>query len=153
MIGVPSGLTEPEVVAPVAAEPAPEAAAAPASDPVEAVVAEAAATEPAAEPATAEWRDEVSYTLNPREGGEIKPAMEEGQTARIFWTANGRVVNFDLHGDGRGESIGYEQGRAVPEATGTLTAALNGNDGWFWRNRTKAPVTVTLRTGGETMQS
>jgi hypothetical protein len=110
-------------------------------------------TEPAPEviePAAVapEWRDEVSYTLNPGEGIEVKLAMEEGQTARFAWTANGSVVNFDLHGDGGGQSISYEEGRAVPEASGELTAAFTGNHGWFWRNRTEAPVTVTLQTGG-----
>lgn len=149
VIGTPPGLTEPEVVAPAAAEPAPDAAAAVASDPVEVAVAEAAAPEPAPESATPEWRDEVSYTLNPGEGIEVKLAMEEGQTARFFWTANGSVVNFDLHGDGSGQNISYEQGRAVPEASGDLIAAFTGNHGWFWRNRTEAPVTVTLRTGGQ----
>lgn len=149
VIGTPPGVIEAEAEVPVAAEPAPEAAAAPASDPVEAAVAEAAAPEPAAEPATPEWRDEVSYTLNPGEGIEVKLAMEAGQTARFFWTANGSVVNFDLHGDGSGQDISYEQGRAVPEAAGDLTAAFTGNHGWFWRNRTDAPVTVTLRTGGQ----
>lgn len=145
VIGTPPSLTEPAAAATVVAEPAPEAAAAPTPDPVEAAVAEAAAPEPA----TPEWRDEVSYTLNPGEGIEVKLSMEEGQTARFFWTANGSVVNFDLHGDGSGESISYEQGRAVPEAAGDLTAAFTGNHGWFWRNRTEAPVTVTLRTGGD----
>lgn len=124
-----------------AAAAAPDAQTAPAAaDPVEAAVAEAA---------TPEWRDEVSYTLNPGEGIEVKLAMEEGQIARFFWTANGSVVNFDLHGDGGGQSISYEQGRAVPEASGDLTAAFTGNHGWFWRNRTEAPVTVTLRTSGD----
>ena len=69
-----------------------------------------------AEAAVPEWRDEVSYTLNPGEGIEVKLSMEEGQTARFFWTASGSVVNFDLHGDGSGQNIRYEQGRAVPEA-------------------------------------
>jgi hypothetical protein len=148
VIGTAPSLTEPAAAAPVAAEPAPEAAAS-APDPVEAAVAEAAAPEPAPEPASPGWRDEVSYTLNPGEGIEVKLAMEAGQTARFFWTANGSVVNFDLHGDGSGQKISYEQGRAVPEATGDLTAAFTGNHGWFWRNRTDAPVTVTLRTGGD----
>lgn len=143
VIGTPPGLTEPVAAAPVPAEPAREAVV-PAADPVE-----AAAPEPSPEPATPEWRDEVSYTLNPGEGIEVKLAMEEGQTARFFWTANGSVVNFDLHGDGSGQNISYEQGRAVPEASGDLTAAFTGNHGWFWRNRTEAPVTVTLRTGGQ----
>jgi hypothetical protein len=101
------------------------------------------------EAATPEWRDEVSYTLNPGEGIEVKLVMEEGQTARFAWTANGGEVNFDLHGDGGGQSVSYEQGRAVPEMSGDLVAAFTGNHGWFWRNRTEAPVTVTLRTAGE----
>ena len=144
VIGAPPAAVEPAAPAPVeapAAAAAPEAQTAPAAaDPVEAAVAEAAAPE---------WRDEVSYTLNPGEGIEVKLAMEQGQVARFAWTANGSVVNFDLHGDGGGQSISYEQGRAVPEASGDLTAAFTGNHGWFWRNRTEAPVTVTLRIGGD----
>ena len=101
-----------------------------------------------AEPAAPEWRDEVSYTLAPGEGIEVKLVMEEGQTARFEWTANGGVVNYDTHGDGSGQKVSYEQGRGVPEQAGELTAAFTGNHGWFWRNRTDAPVTVTLRTGG-----
>ncbi len=124
---------------------APEAAVTSAPDPAAADQVDAAA--PAA--ASPEWRDEVSYTLNPGEGIEVKLAMEAGQVARFAWSANGSVVNFDLHGDGGGQSISYEQGRAVPEASGDLTAAFTGNHGWFWRNRTEAPVTVTLRTGGD----
>ena len=132
--------------------PAPvEAAAAPAAEAgaVEAAP-EVAAAEPA-EPAAAgpDWRDEVSYTLPPGEGIEVKLVMQEGQTARFEWTANGGVVNFDTHGDGSGQKVSYEQGRAVPEQAGELTAAFTGNHGWFWRNRTDAPVTVTLRTGGD----
>lgn len=62
---------------------------------------------------------------------------------------NGSKVNFDTHGDGGGESISYEKGRAVAEDDGVLEAAFDGNHGWFWRNRTSAPVTVTLKTDGE----
>lgn len=123
----------------VTAEPAPEQIAA-APDPVEAALAEAT---------TSDWRDEVSYILAPGEGIEVKLAMEAGQTARYAWTANGGVVNFDMHGDGGGQKISYEQGRAVPELAGDLTAAFTGNHGWFWRNRGDAPLTVTLRTAGD----
>ena len=147
VIGAPPAAVEPEATAPVEA---PAAAAPEATTEVEPAPAAADPVEAAVNAATAqEWRDEVSYTLNPGEGIEVKLAMEEGQVARFAWTANGSVVNFDLHGDGGGQSISYEQGRAVPEATGDLTAAFTGNHGWFWRNRTEAPVTVTLRTGGD----
>ncbi|MBX9847972.1 MAG: transmembrane anchor protein [Rhodocyclaceae bacterium] len=113
---------------------------APASDPVEAAAAEAVAPE---------WRDEISHTLAPGEGVELKLVMEEGQVARFAWTANGGVVDYNTHADGGGQSISYEQGRVVPEQAGELVAAFTGNHGWFWRNRTDAPVTLTLRTAGE----
>jgi hypothetical protein len=129
----------PEAVAPVEAAPVVAA-------PVEAAPAEVVTQ---ATPAAPEWRDEVSYTLPPGEGIEVKLVMEEGQTARFEWTANGAVVNYDTHGDGSGQKVSYEQGRAVPEQAGELTAAFTGNHGWFWRNRTDAPVTVTLRTSGD----
>lgn len=131
-----------------------ESSAAPVPEPAEPVETSiAAAPEPApadpVEAATPEWRDEVSYTLPPGEGVEVKLVMQEGAVARFQWSANGGVVNFDQHGDGSGQEISYEAGRAVPEASGTLTAAFTGNHGWFWRNRTDAPVTLTLRTGGD----
>jgi hypothetical protein len=129
----------------IAAEPAPTAVAPAAVETgptpaIEAAVAEATASD---------WRDEVSYTLTPGEGIEVKLVMQKGEVARFEWSANGSVVNYDTHGDGSGQNISYEQGRAVPEQTGELMAAFTGNHGWFWRNRTEAPVTVTLRTAGE----
>jgi hypothetical protein len=146
VIGAPVGAAEPIAAPEPAPEPAPLAqSSATDPEPVEAEIAEATEAAP-------EWRDEVSYTLNPGEGIEVKLAMEEGQIARFAWNANGSVVNFDLHGDGSGQNISYEQGRAVPEQVGELTAAFTGNHGWFWRNRTEAPVTVTLRTGGDYLE-
>jgi hypothetical protein len=98
--------------------------------------------------AAGQWRDEGNYTLEPGQGIEVKLAMQAGEVAQFEWTANGAVVNFDTHGDGSGQKISYEQGRSVEGQTGELTAAFTGNHGWFWRNRTDAPVTITLRTKG-----
>ena len=114
----------------------------------------APAAEIAAAPAQADapvpaWRDEVSYTLAPGEGIEVKLVMEEGAVAEFEWTANGAVLNFDTHGDGGGNNISYEKGRGVPDQVGTLKAAFTGNHGWFWRNRTEAPATMTLRARGD----
>ncbi|WP_187970631.1 transmembrane anchor protein [Aquibium microcysteis] len=92
--------------------------------------------------------DEMSVTLAPGEGAEIKLVMVKGAQANFAWTANGALVNFDTHGDGGGENISYEKGRGVAEDEGVLEAAFDGNHGWFWRNRTDAPVTVTLKTSG-----
>jgi hypothetical protein len=128
----------------------------PAADPVaelnEAQPAEGEAavpeTQQQAEAPTSEWRDEVSFTLAPGEGAEFKLVMEQGAQAHFHWTANGAVVNYDTHGDGGGNSVSYEKGRSVGEQDGVLEAAFTGNHGWFWRNRTAEPVTLTLRTRG-----
>lgn len=95
------------------------------------------------------WRDEVSYTLAPGEGVEVKLVMQEREVAQFYWTANGAVLNHDTHGHGSGQRITYERGRSVAEQEATLEAAFTGNHGWFWRNRTEAPVTLTLRTRGD----
>lgn len=120
----------------VQTEPAPAPAAAPA------VVAE----KPAKPVGNS---DEISFTLKPGQGAEIKLVMKAGGKATYSWTANGAIVNFDTHGDGGGRSVTYEQGRGVPSDEGVLEAAFEGNHGWFWRNRTKSDVTVTLKTSGD----
>ncbi|WP_299624035.1 transmembrane anchor protein [Pelagibius sp.] len=104
------------------------------------------ATAPATEPAP--WRDEISITLAPGQGTEVKLVMRAGAKARFEWTANGGLLNYDTHGDGGGNKISYEKGRGVPGDEGELEAAFDGNHGWFWRNRTDRDVTMTLRTEG-----
>lgn len=93
--------------------------------------------------------DQVVITLEPGQGVEVKLVMMEGAVADFIWIAEGGKVNFDLHGDGSGQKISYEKGRAVEGQEGKLTAAFTGNHGWFWRNRNSQPVTVTLIVSGE----
>jgi hypothetical protein len=93
--------------------------------------------------------DTMSITLKPGEGTEVKLIMLNGAKVKFAWTVEGGVVNFDMHGDGGGNQISYEKGRAVPGAEGVLEASFDGNHGWFWRNRGKADVTVTLKTEGD----
>ncbi|MBU4530750.1 MAG: transmembrane anchor protein [Hoeflea sp.] len=101
-----------------------------------------------AQSASATWTDTVSYTLTPGEGIEVKLVMQEGAEAEFLWAAEGGNLNYDLHGDGSGNELSYEKGRAVPGHDGVLKAAFTGNHGWFWRNRDKQDVTVTLSVRG-----
>ncbi len=102
-----------------------------------------------ASPASADARtDEMQLTLAPDQGAEIKLTMKEGASARFNWTSSGGKVNYDTHGDRPGVSYhGYGKGSS-PAEQGVLTAAFDGKHGWFWRNRTGAPVTITLKTTG-----
>ncbi len=112
----------------------------------------AAATQPvveAVETGPEIRNDEISITLAPGQGTEIKLVMEAGKRAQFWWTANGSVLNYDTHGDGGGRQVSYEKGRGVAGDEGVLEAAFDGNHGWFWRNRTKSDVTLTLKTSGD----
>ena len=75
--------------------------------------------------------------------------MTKDATAVFRWFTDQARVNYDLHGDGGGRSISYQKGRGTAGETGTLTAAFTGNHGWFWRNRDRKPVTVTVQLRGD----
>lgn len=152
-IGRPLGLTE---MGEIKAQLAREADADRASDQrnrVEGAVETARANVPPAatqngEAASGSRSDQMTITLRPGEGAEVKLTMRQGARADFSWSVSGGVVNFDLHADGGGRSTSYEQGRGVARDQGVVEAAFDGNHGWFWRNRGSAPVTVTLRTNG-----
>ena len=61
------------------------------------------------------------------------------------------MTNFDVHADSKKSNIDYfpyYKGSDV-KREGTLEAAFEGSHGWFWRNRTKEPLTITIKTNGE----
>ncbi|OYW37456.1 MAG: transmembrane anchor protein [Brevundimonas sp. 12-68-7] len=92
--------------------------------------------------------DRTVLTLAPDQGAEIKLVMQQGATVRFTWTSSGGRVNYDTHADRPGLSYhGYNKGSAE-RVQDELTAAFTGSHGWFWRNRTGAPVTITLITEG-----
>lgn len=93
----------------------------------------------------------TELSLAPNEGKEIKLVMAKGATATFHWSASGGVVNYDMHGDSTNAPNsyhGYAKANGVRADSGSLTAAFDGSHGWFWRNRSGAPVTITLRTSG-----
>jgi len=92
--------------------------------------------------------EEITLVLKPGQGAEVKLQMQQGAKANYRWVSTGEV-NFDLHADGSGKETSYKKGRSVAKDEGVVTAAFDGMHGWFWRNRTKLDVTVTLRASGE----
>lgn len=96
--------------------------------------------------------DTVMVPLAPNEGKEVKLVMRKGASAAFSWQSTGGAVNFDTHGDSTGAPnsyIGYGRGTRVEADSGTLTAAMDGGHGWFWRNRSGRPVVVRLVVSGE----
>nr|WP_200991902.1 hypothetical protein [Rhizobium rhizogenes]QCL10592.1 putative transmembrane anchor protein [Rhizobium rhizogenes] len=117
------------------------------AEPTEVAVSEAPTSATASEQQGRD--DEFSLTLAPGEGKEVKLIMTAGAKANFAWSASGGVVNFDTHGEGGGQSVSYQKGRGVTGDEGVLQAEFDGSHGWFWRNRTSEPVTLTLRTSGD----
>jgi hypothetical protein len=94
------------------------------------------------------WKDEVHFDLKPGETNELKLAMKKDEVAYYQMIVKGGRVNFDLHAHAGGEAISYEKGRGSTVSEGKIVAAFDGNHGWFWRNRDKTPLTVTLKLRG-----
>ena len=99
------------------------------------------------------WRDSMSITLQPSEGIEVKMSMRTAEKARYAWTTDGGEVYFNMHGEPPNAPKDYAahrygKGTSAAEA-GELVAAFDGVHGWFWRNRGKEPVTLTLSTAGD----
>lgn len=114
-----------------------------------------AAPEPSAEvtptaPVQSLWTDETFLTLEPGAAAEVKLVMAEGDTAQYEWAVDKGHLNSDLHTDDvDGKTHSYKQGRAETINTGEFTAVSEGAHGWFWRNRSKENVTVTLKVKGD----
>jgi hypothetical protein len=93
-----------------------------------------------------------TFTLKPDEGVELKVTMAKGAKVDYVWETDGGKVNFDVHGDSKELKIKYHpyyKGSNETKRKGTLEAAFDGGHGWFWRNRTKNSVTITMKTNGE----
>jgi hypothetical protein len=93
---------------------------------------------------------ERQVTLAPDEGTEIKLTMIKGAKVEYLWETNGGKANFDVHGDSKELNINYHSYAkgSTQKQEGILVAKFDGNHGWFWRNRTKAALTITLKTQG-----
>ena len=105
---------------------------------------------PATPNATTGRSDTTRLTLAPGEGAEIKVTAVKDARIAFNWSVQGGHVNYDTHADAPGISYhGYGKGRESTGEQGQLVAAFDGSHGWFWRNRSEAPVTITLRTEGE----
>lgn len=147
-IGRVLGLTEMGEIKTRLEQEAAEDAAAKAQPTADQALVTASAPQASSPASTNAWRDEITFTLAPGQGVEIKLTMSEGDKAVYAWRVEGGVVNYDTHGDTLLKSISYAKGRGVAADEGELVAAFTGSHGWFWRNRGDTEVTVSLKTGG-----
>lgn len=92
---------------------------------------------------------EMSVTLQPNQSTEIKLAMTKGDEVEFTWSSPDGSVFYDLHGDSSEVNYHiYEKGTDSTKS-GTLIAEFDGNHGWYWKNRSLTPITITLTTNGQ----
>lgn len=102
-------------------------------------------------PAPSFRTDELSVTIAPKEGTEVKAVMRAGDQLLYSWdTAGGRVF-YDFHGEPAGAPsdvfTSFKKGTRGA-AEGEFEAPFDGVHGWYWRNVGPKKVTVTLKTSG-----
>lgn len=94
--------------------------------------------------------EERDFLLQPNGSLEYKYRLDKGETLLFAWHATQSVEDqFHAEPDGapKGYAESYEKGRK-PAASGTLMAPFTGIHGWYWKNSTDKPLTVTLSTAG-----
>ena len=95
---------------------------------------------------------EVTLTLQPGEGREVKATMKAGEEFEFTWATDKNAVNYDQHGEVFGaasdEYTSYDKGTKA-SSTGKFRAPFDGTHGWYWRNRTEGPVTITVSATGQ----
>ena len=96
--------------------------------------------------------DEMTLTLEPHSGQEVKAHMKAGQSYVFEWSAKGGPVKADMHGEkvnaAEGEFTSYWEEKQMTGGKGSFTAPFDGTHGWYFRNKGETPVTVTVRTTG-----
>ena len=92
----------------------------------------------------------VTLEIPARQGLEYKLEMPEGAWMRFTWQADA-PVSFDMHGEphGAGPDVfeSYRIGTAQADQ-GNVTVRFAGTHGWFFENKARDPVNVTLEVTG-----
>ena len=95
--------------------------------------------------------DEMSLTLQPGEGAEIKASIKQGQHFVFSWDADG-PVKADMHGEPYdakpNQFTTYWKVAQQARGNGAFTAPFDGIHGWFWRNKGDKPVTIHVKVSG-----
>ena len=95
--------------------------------------------------------DELSITIPPGEGQEIKMKMKKGFEVSYSWHASAPIFH-DTHSDITGNEdvfITHSRAESTLNHTGTIIAPFGGGHGWYWKNRSDEPITVTVNADGE----
>ena len=98
------------------------------------------------------WKDSITLTIPARGDKEYKLFVDKGDTFVYEWKTDGEPLFFDFHGEPADDTSGYFESFAKgtdSQASGSLKATFSGTHGWYWKNNTRDPVVITLKTRGD----
>ena len=144
-----------------AAAPPPGAAASTGAASVDALKARAAAvfgaqpgqgfdTSAVVRAATAPKTEAMTVTVPAGQGVEVKALLAAGDSLVYHWSATGELA-VDMHGERPGakdEFTSYLVDGARREDAGSFTAPFTGAHGWYWLNKGRQPIDVTVSVTG-----
>lgn len=98
------------------------------------------------------WRqDEMTITLAPHSGQEVKAHMQKGDSFIFEWKSTG-PIKAEMHGEELNAAndafTDYWKELEISGGQGDFTAPFGGIHGWYFRNKGETPVTVTVKTAG-----
>ncbi|MFT4613813.1 MAG: hypothetical protein ACI9NT_000954 [Bacteroidia bacterium] len=94
--------------------------------------------------------DSITFQLAPYEAVEYKYGLNTGAVILFNWQSDGELL-YDMHAEPEGAAPGYAETFSKSRAssgTGSYSAPFNGIHGWYWQNRGRQEVTLTLQTQG-----
>lgn len=99
-----------------------------------------------------QWKDSIIISIPARSGKEYKLYLTNAAALDYAWKTDGTALFFDFHGEPQGDTTGYFKSFKISTASeydGSLTAPFEGTHGWYWKNTTNQPVTITLKVKGD----
>lgn len=99
-----------------------------------------------------QWKDSITVIIPARGDKEYKLHLTEGAIFEYAWQTDGESLFYDFHGEPIGDTTGFFQSFEKDtnnQSTGSLSASFDGTHGWYWKNSTRSPVTITLKVKGD----
>lgn len=96
----------------------------------------------------------VLIDVKPGEGLEYKALLPAGEPLLYSWNVAGGPVYFEFHGEpteGEWPEDYYRSYQNKERSTGehgSFVAPFTGNHGWYWKNLSTEPATITLEASG-----
>jgi hypothetical protein len=94
--------------------------------------------------------DTLQLVIDGQSRIEFKLRMDEGSPLAFEWSAN-QTLTYDFHGDHASDAnnfTSHDHGQAASKS-GDFVAPFTGRHGWYWRNDSPQPVTVTVHLTGK----